>query len=509
MSAPAVYLDYAATTPVDPAVAELMGHCLTRQGDFGNPASTHVFGAAAAARIAQARAQVAALIGAADEQIVFTSGATESNNLAILGIAHGNTDRGRHLVTLRTEHKAVLDPCRNLERAGFAVTYLTPARSGVLAPEALEAALRPDTLLVSVMYANNETGVLQDIAALGAVCRERGITFHTDCAQAAGKVPLDVRSLPVDLLSFTAHKLCGPKGIGALYVARHAHRLLRPVSFGGGQERGLRPGTLPTHQIAGFGLACALARQALPAEASRLAGLRERLWQGLAALGDVHLNGAGACRVPGILNVSFGGVEGESLSAGLPGLAVSTGAACNSATRDPSYVLRALGRDSRLAESSLRFSMGRFSTEADIDFAIRAVREQVERLRALSPQVPVRAGENPGSAWAAAGEGAGEGAGAGRVVTGEAGGPDKGTWVRFHLQVVGDSVKDARFQALGCPHTMDTTAWLCGQLPGRTRQGLIPGTPTAWATARSVPVEKLGRLLIVEDALLACLTHWA
>ena len=496
-TAAAVYLDYAATSPVDPAVAELMGHCLTREGDFGNPGSAHPFGVAAAARIAHARAQVAALIGASEEQIVFTSGATESNNLAILGIAQANADRGRHIVTLRTEHKAVLDPCRHLERSGFAVTYLTPARNGLLEPAALAAALRPDTLLVSVMYANNETGVLQDIAALGAVCRERGITFHSDCAQAAGKVPLDVRDLPLDLLSFTAHKLCGPKGIGALYVARHAQRLLRPVSFGGGQERGLRPGTLPTHQIAGFGLACELARDELPREPQRLLRLRDRLWEGLAPLGDVHLNGAEADRVPGILNVSFGGVEGESLVAGLPGLAVSTGAACNSETREPSYVLRALGRASRLAESSLRFSMGRFSTEADIDLAIRTVGGQVARLRAQAPQAE---GAPDGGVW--------EGTG-GRVVTGDAGGPDKGTWVRFQLRVEGGTVKEARFQALACPHTMDTAAWLCGQLPGRTRERLIPGAPAGWAEARSVPVEKLGRLLIVEDALLACLAHWA
>lgn len=492
----AVYLDYAATSPVDPAVAQLMSHCLTREGDFGNPGSAHLFGAAAAARIAQARAQVAALIGADAEEIVFTSGATESNNLAILGVAQANADRGRHLVTLRTEHKAVLDPCRHLEKAGFAVSYLTPARSGVLEPATLAAALRPDTVLVSVMYANNETGVLQDLAALAAVCQERGISFHTDCAQAAGKVPLDVRTLPVDLLSFTAHKLCGPKGVGVLYVKRSAQRLLRPVSFGGGQERGLRPGTLPTHQIAGFGLACALAQQELPAEQARLAGLRERLWQGLAPLGEVHRNGAAADCVPGILNVSFGGVEGESLIAGLSTLAVSTGAACNSETREPSYVLRALGRDSRLAESSLRFSLGRFTTAADIDFAISAVCRQVTHLRRLAPAAVIR------TPWPAAG------AGAERTVIGEAGGPETGIWVRFQLLVDAGNVKDARFQVLGCPHTMDTVAWLCGQLPGRAWQGLIPGSPAAWAAARSVPVEKLGRLLIVEDALLACLAHW-
>jgi cysteine desulfurase len=497
----AVYLDYAATSPVDPQVAEVMADCLTRQGDFGNPASVHAFGSAAAARVARARAQVAALIGAASEDIVFTSGATESNNLAILGLARANADRGRHIVTLRTEHKAVLDPCRSLERSGFTVSYLTPARSGLLDPSALAAALRPDTLLVSVMYANNETGVLQDIAALGAVCRARGVTFHSDCAQAAGRVPLDVGALAVDLLSFTAHKLCGPKGVGALYVRPETRRLMRPVSFGGGQERGLRPGTLPTHQIAGFGLACELAARELPAEQARLARLREHLWDGLATLGDVHLNGDGAPRVAGILNVSFGGVDGEGLITGIPEVAVSTGAACNSETQEPSYVLRALGRDSRLAESSLRFSLGRFTTEADVDVAIAAVRGQVARLRGLSPASPLGSGASAAWSLAAAKDGS-------HVVVGEAGGPDRGTWVRFHLLVAGSQVQDARFQVLGCPHTMDTVAWLGEQLPGRSLEGLIPGTPAAWAAARSVPVQKLGRLLIVEDALHACRAHW-
>jgi cysteine desulfurase len=488
-----VYLDYAATTPVDPAVATVMSECLTLGGDFGNPSSAHEFGAAAARRVAAARAQVAALIGATADEIIFTSGATESDNLAILGCALANADRGRHIITMRTEHKAVLDPCRHLERTGARVTYLAPAPSGVLAPEALAAALRPDTILVSVMCVNNETGVLQDIAALAHLCHERGVAFHSDCAQAAGRVTLDMRRMPADLLSLTAHKLYGPKGIGALYVRRGARGLLQAVSFGGGQERGLRPGTLPVHQIAGFGAAAEIVLRTRAYEATRLAALAERLWRGVSALGEVHLNGEGAPRAPGIVNVSFEGVEGESLVAALGDLAVSTGAACNSEARDPSYVLRALGRDSRLAESSLRFSLGRFSTEADVDFAVTAVSREVRRLRELSPAAAA------GGAWADAD---------GRCVRGEAGTQAQGTWVRFDLLIAGDSVKDARFQAFACPHTMDTAAWLCAQLPGRVRGQLIPGAPAQWAAERAVPVEKLGRLLVVEDALRDCLTRW-
>ena len=492
------YLDYAATTPVDPAVAAAMSACLTMSGDFANPSSTHALGMHAAARIEEARAQVAALIGAAPDEIVFTSGATESDNLAVLGVARANADRGRHLISSRTEHKAILDPCKRLEKEGFAVSYLTPTRSGLIDPEALAAALRPDTVLVSIMGVNNEIGVRQDLAALGALCRERGIPFHSDCAQAAGKVPLEVHALPVDLVSITAHKIYGPKGVGALYVRRGAKGLLQPLLYGGGQERSLRPGTLATHQIVGFGVACEIAARVLPEEATRLTALRERLWQGLCGLGGVHLNGAGAPRAPGILNVSFEGVHGESLVRGLGGLAVSTGAACNSDSPDPSYVLRALGRDSQLAQSSLRFSVGRFTSEADVDFAADLVRSEVERLRELSP------------AWAPerAESGALAGQGGATIVSGEAGGPGEETWVRFHLAVAGDIVKEARFKAFGCPHTMDTVAWLCGQLRGRSRQALIPGTPAAWAARGAVPPEKLGRLLIVEDALRACLSRW-
>lgn len=501
MSRTPLYLDYAATTPVDPAVAEAMSECLTAAGDFGNPSSAHGYGTRAAARIERARAQVAALLGAQPQEIVFTSGATESNNLAILGGARASAHRGRHLVSARTEHKSVLDTCRRLEKEGFSVTWLTPAHSGRIDPRAFAAALRTDTILASIMHVNNETGVIEDVAALGALCAERGIAFHSDCAQAAGKVALDFGRLPLDFASVTAHKLYGPKGIGALYVRRGARGSLQPLMQGGGQERGLRPGTLATHQIVGFGTACELASRELPVESARLLALRERLWRGLAALGGTHLNGAAAPRVPGILNVSFEGVQGESLVAALSALAVSTGSACSSDSPEPSYVLRALGRSTQLAQSSLRFSLGRFTAEADIERALRSVEHELARLRALSPQTA--AAHTPGR-WAAAAHAA-----AGAVVSGEGGGPGQDTWVRFQLLVADGSVKDARFQAYACPHTTDVAAWLCGQLPGRARAQLIPGSPAEWAAARAVPVEKLGRLLVVEDALRACLSHWA
>lgn len=498
MSAAApVYLDYAATTPVDPRVAEVMAGCLTLGGDFGNASSIHEFGRAAAARIERARSQVAGLIGADADEIVFTSGATESNNLVVLGVARANADRGRHLVTARTEHKAVLDPCKRLEKEGFSVTYVPAEPSGLITPAAVAAALRPDTQLVSLMCVNNEIGVVQDIAAISALCRERGVALHSDCAQAAGKVPLDVRTLPADFLSFTAHKLYGPKGVGALYVRRSARGLLQPVTFGGGQEHGWRPGTLATHQIVGFGAACEIASGELPAERPRLTALRERLWSRLSGLGGVHLNGAGAPRVPGILNVSFEGVEGESLVGALKELAVSTGAACNSASAEASYVLRALGRDALLAGSSLRLSLGRFTRDEEVELAAAAVTREVTRLRALSPAsgvaeaLELAAGDENDT-----------------VVSGEAGGPREETWVRFHLLLAGDTVKDARFQAFGCPHTLDVAAWLCRELRGRTRGALPPGRPADWAASRSVPVEKLGRLLVIEDALRACILKW-
>jgi cysteine desulfurase len=541
MSAP-VYLDYAATTPVDPAVAQAMMRCLTADGPFANPSSSHAAGRAAAALIERARGQVAALLGAEREEIVFTSGATESNNLALLGVARANADRGRHIVTSRTEHKAVLDPCRQLEREGFRITYLNPETSGRIDPAAVAAALRRDTILVSIMHVNNETGVIADVAGIGAACRRQGIAFHTDAAQSAGRVELDLRDMPIDLLSLTAHKLYGPKGIGALYVNQAARALLKPQSFGGGQERGLRPGTLPTHQIAGFGLAAELAARNLRSDRERLAVLRDRLWSGIERAGGVLLNGAAAPRVPHILNVSFEEVEGESLVAALRSIAVSTGSACHSASGDVSYVLRALGRGTRLAESSLRFSLGRCTTTQEIDHAVGEVCRELERLRAVSPRRQEAGARPPGPRLDSAADtpmktegspeqapptgngspGAGElerlfrelpGAGvipdsAGTVLHGEAGGPAEEVWVRFHLLVDGDSVKDARFEARGCPHTLATAAWLSAALRGGRPEEVLRSGPRAWARILGVPVEKLGRLLVIEDALNASLRSW-
>ena len=380
-----VYLDYAATSPVDARVAAAMSECLTRDGVFGNPSSLHPHGRLARERVEHARAQVAGLIHAEPQQLVWTSGATESNNLAILGTARAAARRGRHLISARTEHKAVIDPLHRLEHEGFQVTWLDTDQYGMIDPQRLRAALRDDTALVSIMHANNEIGVLQDIEALAAICRERAVPLHVDAAQSAGKVAVDVRRLQCDLLSFTAHKMYGPKGIGALYFAPARRAALQPLMFGGGHERGLRSGTLAVHQIVGFGVACELAATAWQADAEHCERLRTRLWQGLQALGGVLLNGHPTRRVAGILNVSFTGIEGESLLMGLGELSLSTGSACNSDSDEPSYVLRALGRDTELAQSSLRFSLGRYSTEADIDRAIADVTREVRRLRAILP----------------------------------------------------------------------------------------------------------------------------
>ena len=381
-----IYLDYSATTPVDPRVAEKMCHCLTLDGDFGNPASrSHLFGWDAEKLVEQARADVAALVGADPREIVWTSGATESDNLAIKGAAHFYRKRGAHVVTLRTEHKAVLDSCRQLEREGFEVTYLDVLPSGLVDPSVFADALRPDTVLASVMHVNNEIGVIQDIATLGALCRERGVVFHVDAAQSAGKMPIDLAALPVDLMSFSAHKIYGPKGIGALYVRRKPRIRLEAQMHGGGHERGLRSGTLPTHQIVGMGEAFRLARSEMETENARILALRQRLYDGLRDIEAVRVNGDLEQRVAGNLNISFSYVEGESLMMALKGMAVSSGSACTSASLEPSYVLRALGLEDELAHSSLRFSVGRFTTAEEVDETITQVREQVARLRELSP----------------------------------------------------------------------------------------------------------------------------
>ena len=508
-----IYLDYAATTPVDPRVAAQMAECLCANGEFGNPASTHGFGRSAKARVESARALAAALIGARPSDLVFTSGATEANNLAILGFLRGlaamtgvaaalpPAARARHVITARSEHKAVLDPCRQLEREGCRVTYLTPEDAGRVSPDQLRRALQADTVLVSLMHANNETGAIQDISAFAALCRAHGAALHVDAAQSAGKMPIDVQTMGVDLMSFTAHKLYGPKGIGALYVRPERRMSVQPLMFGGGHERGLRSGTLPVHQIVGFGTACALAAADLNAEPARLALLRARLWAGLADLPDVLLNSPLSQTLPGILNVAFCGVEGESLLFGLPELALSSGSACNSDSGEPSYVLRSLGLDRATAQSSLRFSLGRGTTVADIDRTVAAVRREVRRLRALvQPQlqmpapllvpspIPVLPLES-----------------APQLACGEAGSPEEGTWVRFMLNIQGNRVTQATHQVYGCPHTTAACAWVARRIEGRSASDPDLGGPPEWAAALHIPLERLTRLLIIEDALRAAL----
>ena len=381
-----VYLDNAATTPVDPRVVEAMLTCLGVGGDFANPSAIgHAPGRRARARVEQARAQVAALVGAEAAQVVWTSGATEADNLALLGAARFYRARGRHLVTSRTEHPAVLEACRQLEREGFEVEYLRPGPDGIVEPQQVEAALRPDTILVSLMHVNNEIGVVHDIGAVGRLCRDRGILFHVDAAQGAGKLPIDMDRDRIDLLALTAHKLNGPKGVGALCMRREPRLGLVPLLHGGGQERALRPGTPATRQVVGMGEACRIAAAEMAAESARVGALRDRLWQGLAALPGVTVNGHPTRRAPGILSVTFDGVEGESLLYALPGLAIASGSACATTSAEPSYVLRSLGRSDRLAQSSLRLSLGRFTTAADVESAVGAICSAVERLRAVAP----------------------------------------------------------------------------------------------------------------------------
>ncbi|MAV75361.1 MAG: IscS subfamily cysteine desulfurase [Cellvibrionales bacterium] len=381
-----IYLDYSATTPVDPRVAEKMSDCLTQEGNFGNPASrSHSFGWQAEEAIEEGRALLAELIGADPREIVWTSGATESNNLAIKGAAHFHQKKGKHIITSSIEHKAVLDTCRQLEREGFEITYLSPDDNGLTQPAAVEAAIREDTVLISIMHANNEIGVINDIAAIGELTRPRKIIFHVDGAQSVGKIPVDMEALKVDLLSISAHKMYGPKGIGALFVRRKPRVRIEAQIHGGGHERGMRSGTLPTHQIVGVGEAARIAMQDMATDNARLIKLRERLWDGVKDMEEVYLNGDPEHRLPGALNVSFNFVEGESLIMALKDLAISSGSACTSASLEPSYVLRALGRSDELAHSSLRFSVGRFTTEEEVDHAIVQVRAAVEKLRALSP----------------------------------------------------------------------------------------------------------------------------
>jgi cysteine desulfurase len=379
-----IYMDYSATTPIDPRVADKMIPYLREQ--FGNPASrSHMYGWTAEKAVEEAREQVAALVNADPREIIWTSGATEGNNLALKGAAQFYKTKGKHIITVKTEHKAVLDTVRELERQGFEATYLQPQDNGLITVEQLEQAMRPDTILVSVMLVNNEIGVIQPIAEIGELCRKKGVIFHCDAAQATGKVHIDLEQTKVDLMTFTAHKTYGPKGIGALYVRRKPRVRIEAQMHGGGHERGLRSGTLPTHQIVGMGEAFRIAREEMDAEIERIKGLRDRLAKGLMEMEEVYINGDMAHRVPHNLNVSFNYVEGESLIMAIKDLAVSSGSACTSASLEPSYVLRALGRSDELAHSSIRFTIGRFTTEEEIDFTIKLIKEKVAKLRELSP----------------------------------------------------------------------------------------------------------------------------
>ena len=381
-----IYLDYSATTPVDPRVAEKMMACLTPDGNFGNPASrSHLFGWKAEEAAETARRQVAELIGADPREIVWTSGATESDNLAIKGVAHFYHKKGKHIITSKIEHKAVLDTCRQLEREGYEVTYLTPGSDGLITPQMVADALRDDTILVSLMHVNNEIGTITDIAAIGELTRKHGVLFHVDAAQSAGKLPIDMAEMKVDLMSLCGHKMYGPKGVGALYVRRKPRVRIEAQIHGGGHERGMRSGTLATHQLVGMGEACAIAQASMEQEHKRLTELRDRFWSQISDMEEVHINGSVEQRYPGNLNVSFAFVEGESLLMSLKDLAVSSGSACTSASLEPSYVLRALGLNDEMAHSSIRFSFGRFTTDEEVDYAAAQARVAVEKLRELSP----------------------------------------------------------------------------------------------------------------------------
>lgn len=376
-----IYLDYMATTPVDPQVAECMMRYLTPDGEFGNPASrTHIYGQKAAIAVEHAREQVASLVGCKAEALIWTSGATEANNLALKGVAHFYQRQGRHIVTCQTEHKSVLDPCKQLASEGFEITYLPVQKNGLLDLNEIEKALRRDTLLLSIMHANNETGVIQDIAAIGELARKRGVLLHVDAAQSAGKIPLDLSSLPIDLASFSAHKIYGPKGVGALYFRQNPRVRLAPLIHGGGQELGLRAGTLPTHQIVGMGEACEIARHNLPSESIRIATFRHRLESTLNTLENVYINGDSTHRLPGVVNASFAGIDAQVLIESLADLAISSGSACTSGNLEPSHVLQAMGVNESLARSAIRFSLGRFTTEEELEYVIQYLCEKHKTL---------------------------------------------------------------------------------------------------------------------------------
>jgi cysteine desulfurase len=477
-----IFLDHASTTPIDPAVAEVMSEVLKGDLGLGNPSSaTHAYGRHATVAIEAARAEVAALIGARAEDIIFTSGATESDNLAILGVARGRADRGRHLVTSRTEHKAVLDPVKQIEKRGWQISWLTPDRDGRIDPEAVVAALRPDTQLVSVMHANNETGVVQDIAAIAALCRARDIFLHCDAAQSAGRLAIDVESLGVDLLSISAHKLYGPKGVGALWVSPRVRPWIEPLMWGGGHERGLRPGTLPTHQIIGFGRAAARVQEQRESDARQVEALASRFRSALADLGGLRWNDHPVHRLPGLVSLSIEGVEGESLITAMPAIAVSSGAACDSASGEPSYVLRAQGVPTELAQSTLRVAFGRFNTDDEAIRAATVLREAVAMLRAQ---------DAPGSPT-------GEGWG-----MGEAGSLREGARIRCFVRLdAKQNISAVEFRAATCPGVWTVLDGLKHELLGRPTVSPTVDGPRDWIRRFNLPTEKLGRLFRVEDAL--------
>jgi cysteine desulfurase len=511
-----VYLDNAATTPVDPRVASEMAACLEPDGIYANPSSVHGPGRAARALVEKARADVAALVGAEPAQVIFTSGATESDNLALLGSMRFQRDQRRHVITSRTEHPAVLDACRQLEREGCAVTYLKPGVGGIVAPSQVVEAWRADTRLVSLMHVNNEIGVVQDVATIGRLCHERGALFHVDAAQSAGKLPIDMPAMHIDLLSLTAHKIHGPKGIGALCVRREPRVGLVPLQFGGGQERGLRSGTLPTHQVVGLGAAFRIARLEGPADATRVAGLRDRLRSALEDISGIETNGDPVRRVAGILNVSIDGVEGESLLYALRDLAVSSGSACASTNAEPSYVLRALGRSDRLAQSSLRLSLGRFTTDAEVDYAAGRIGEEVTRLRRGMPAPSTApSGLDDDARYATevakrfqAMTGAQGPVDALRGVTGAAGDREHGAAVELRLEVRGGRVVAAGFSAFGCPHLVAAASWVTERMVGLSQPELETWDWQAAAQALQVPPAKFGRLLTLQDAVRAAARNW-
>jgi cysteine desulfurase len=497
MSLP-IYLDYAASTPVETEVAEAMAAALRSPELVANPAAgSHAAGRLAAGVVEMARAKVASLIHADPEEVIFTSGATEADNLAIIGTARFRQAQGRHLVTALTEHKAVLESCRYLASQGWRVTWLKPDADGLIAPAAVAAALEPETVLVSLMHANNETGVVQDVAAIGGVCRQRGVLLHVDAAQSAGRLPLDVRALQIDLLSLSGHKVYGPKGIGALFIDRERVRRVEPLMFGGGQERGLRPGTLPTHQIIGMGEAFRMAGPRLVPDRQHVVGLRDRLWSRLREIPGVSRNGHPDHTTGHILNVSVEGVEGESLHAGLADLAVASGAACTSLTDEPSYVLRVLGRSAALARSSVRFSFGRPTTTVEIDRAAEIFANTVTDLRRQSPAAgPSTLAPDP------------QGPTGTLLARGEAGSIEAGTWVVFTARVRDARVARLDVQVYGCPHTRAACDRVVQLLTGGNRLELGNLEPLALGAALGIPVEKTGRLLIIQDALRNCLADW-